>query len=222
MDGIIFDTLASSPTVLYKVSYHIGPIGWDAVITQSSSSGVIPGFEPRPGNVYLVEERRPRSSYEMFDQSTASGYAGLVVTRDFPKKLLSEHEVGESKVVWLTNLVGEGRINPTAIGILMGQVRAFIESHPRSAVIIDGIEYLISLNTYDRMLQFMHQLRDIVVTNDCMMFVPLDPRTLSPREVAMLERSMEPVVPRSEEPSDEPMIGNAEEGVLRLLDVGPR
>ncbi len=182
----------------------------------------MPGAEPRPGNVYLVEERRPKSSFDMFDQAVSSGYAGLVVTRDFPKKLLSEREVGTCRVVWLTNLVGEGRINPTAIGILMGQVRSFIEGQPRTAVIIDGIEYLISLNTYDRMLQFMHQLRDIVVTNDCMLFVPLDPRTLSPREVAMLERSMEPVIPPTEEVSEEPIIGSAEQGVLRLLDVGPR
>ncbi len=189
---------------------------------QSSSHGVMPGAEPRPGNVYLVEERRPKSSFDMFDQAVSSGYAGLVVTRDFPKKLLSEREVGTCRVVWLTNLVGEGRINPTAIGILMGQVRSFIEGQPRTAVIIDGIEYLISLNTYDRMLQFMHQLRDIVVTNDCMLFVPLDPRTLSPREVAMLERSMEPVIPPTEEVSEEPIIGSAEQGVLRLLDVGPR
>lgn len=189
---------------------------------QSSSHGINAGFEPKPGNVYLIEERRPRSSYEMFDQAMVSGFSGLVVTRDFPKKLLSEREVSECKVVWLTSLVGEGRINPTAIGILMGQIRSFIEGQPKTAVIIDGIEYLISLNTYDRMLQFMHQLRDIVVTNDSMLFVPLDPRTLSPREVAMLERSMEPVVPRTEEAVDEPILGNAEEGVLRLLDVGPR
>lgn len=200
----------------------MGLSGWDAVMPQSSSHGITPGFEPRPGNVYLVEERRPKSSYELFDQATASGYAGLVVTRDFPKKLLSERDVGPCKVVWLTNLVGDGRINPTAIGILMGQIRAFIEGQPKTAVIVDGIEYLISLNTYDRMLQFMHQLRDVVVTNDSMLFVPLDPRTLSPREVAMLERNMEPIIPHAEDTGEEHMIGGAEEGVLRLLDVGPR
>jgi archaellum biogenesis ATPase FlaH len=147
----------------------------------------------------------------------------MVVTRDFPKKLLDEQELGTCKVVWLTNLVGEGRINPTAIGILMGQIRTFIETNPKSVAIIDGIEYLISLNTYDRMLQFMHQLRDVVVTHESILFVPLDPRTLSQRELALFERSMEPIVPRSEnEVSDETMLHQGEEGVLRLLDVRPR
>ncbi|OGS52264.1 MAG: hypothetical protein A3K75_05130 [Euryarchaeota archaeon RBG_13_61_15] len=179
--------------------------------------------EPKPGNVYLVEERRPKASYELFDQALAAGYSGLVVTRDFPKKLLSEKELGTCKVLWLTNLVGEGRINPTAIGILMGQIRNFIENQPRTVVVLDGMEYLVSLNTYDRMLQFMHQLRDVVVTNESIMLVPVDPRTMSQREVAMLERSMEPIVPKSEsELHDDGMLGSGDVGVLRLLDVGSR
>ncbi len=187
------------------------------------SSAVTSCVDPKPGNVYLVEERRPKTSYEVFDQVVSSGYRGLVVTRDFPKKLISERELESCKVLWLTNLVGEGRINPTAIGIMMGQIRTFIEGQQRSAVILDGLEYLIMLNTYDRMLQFMHQLRDVVVTNDCILFVPLDPRTVTQRELALLERGMEPVVPRTEpEPADETAMEAGEDGVLRLLGAGPR
>lgn len=188
------------------------------------SSGVVIGTEPKPGNVYLVEERRPTSSYELFEQSVSAGFSGLVITRDFPKRLLEEQEVSTSKVVWLTNMVGEGRINPTSIGILMGQIRSFIETCPRTVVLIDGLEYLISLNTYDRMLQFMHQLRDTVVTHECILFVPLDTRTLDQRELALLERSMEPIQPHTEgtETAENSMMGGSEEGILKLLNVSPR
>lgn len=187
------------------------------------SSGSSMALEAKPGNVYLVEERRPKMTFELFDQALSSGYAGLVVTRDFPKKLLSEKELGNCRVLWLTNMVGESRINPTAIGILMGQVRSFIENNPRTVVVVDGLEYLISLNTYDRMLQFMHQLRDVVVTNDSIMLVPVDPRTMSQRELALMERCMEPILPKAEgEQHDESLIGVADVGVLRLLDTGSR
>ena len=197
--------------------------GWDALVSTAYGSTNIPGGEPKPGNVYLVEERRPKACFELFDQATSSGYSGLVVTRDFPKKILTEKELTGCRILWLTNLPGEGRINPTAIGILMGQIRSFIENQPRTAVVLDGFEYLSSLNTYDRMLQFMHQLRDIVVTNESMMFVPVDPRTLNPRELAMLERSMEPIVPKAEaESQDDGILNPQEEGVLRLMDVRPR
>ncbi len=191
-------------------------------MTSSLASGVTFSLDVRPGNVYLVEERRPKASYELFEHALSSGSAGLVITRDFPKKLLTEKELDSCKIVWLTNLVGEGRVNPTAIGILMSQVRAFIESQKRTVVVIDGLEYMVSLNTYDRMLQFMHQLRDLVVTNDCVLIVPVDPRTMSEREIALLERSMEVVVPRPEaELGEEPMMGSTA-GEIRLMDVEPR
>ncbi len=210
-------------TVLYKSRMSICSSGWDAAVPQTSSLGSVIGANLRPGNVYLVEERRPSNTFALYDQTIASGYAGMIITRDFPMRLAEEQDVRGSKVVWLTNLVGEGRMNPTAIGLLMGQIRNFIEANPRTVVLIDGLEYLVSLNTYDRMLQFMHQLRDIVVTHESILLVPLDTRTLGQREVAMLERSMEPIVPRSEaEGADESMIHHGEEGVLRLLDVGSR
>jgi len=185
-------------------------------------SGATFSADMRPGNVYLVEERRPKVSYELFEHALSSGCAGLVITRDFPKKLLTEKELDSCRMVWLTNLVGEGRINPTAIGILMSQVRAFIESQKRTAIIVDGLEYMVSLNTYDRMLQFMHQLRDMVVTNDCVLIVPVDPRTMSEREIALLERNLEVVLPRPESEAGEDHILSSTPGEIRLLDVGPR
>jgi len=208
-------------TILYNAKYVYLHNGWDASLASGYLSGAI-AFEPKPGNVYLVEERRPKFSYELFEQMLSSGCCGMVITRDFPKKLLTDRELSSCKLVWLTNLVGEGRINPTAVGILMSQVRAFIESNPKSAVIIDGLEYLVSLNTYDRMLQFMHQLRDIVATNDCTLFVPVDPRTLSERELALLERNLEPVAPRPEVDIQDEGILDTSNGAIRLLDAGHR
>ena len=190
--------------------------------TANGSASAI-SLEPKPGTVYLLEEKRPKATYEWLDQTVSAGYNGLVVTRDFPKKLLAENELASCRILWLTNLVGEGRINPTAIGILMGQLRTFIEGQKRTTIVLDGLEYLVSLNTYDRMLQFMHQLKDLVVTNDCIMFVPVDPRTMNQRELALLERCMEPVLPKTEvEAQEDNLVGAGDEGVLRLLDVRPR
>jgi hypothetical protein len=192
-------------------------------VSSAGSSAVGFGFEPKSGNIYLIQERKPRATFELLDQALSSGCSGLVVTRDYPKKLVDENGIGTCKVLWLTSMVGEGRINPTAIGIMMSQMRTFIESQQKTVVVLDGLEYLITLNTYDRMLQFMHQLKDIVVTNDCILLVPVDPRTLGQRELALLERNTETIIPRGEsEQPEEMVVGSGEEGVLKLLDVKHR
>jgi len=192
-------------------------------VESADASGISLNGELKPGNVYLVEERRPKISFDLFEHGLSSGCCGMVVTRELPKRLLNDRNVGNSRVVWMTNLVGDGRINPTAIGILMSQLRSFVEGHGKTIVIIDGLEYLISLNTYDRMLQFMNQLRDIVMTNDSSLIVPVDPRTLSERELALLERNLEVVVPRSSdiELQEEPLLGQ-QDAEIRVLNAGHR
>jgi len=191
-------------------------------VVSNYSPGATPSFEPQAGNAYLVEERRPRLSYELLEASLGSGFSGLVVTRELPKKLQSERDLDGCRILWMTNMVGDGRINPTAIGILMSQIRGFIEGNPKSAVLIDGLEYLISLNTYDRMLQFMHQLRDLVITSDSVLLVPFDPRTVSERELALLERNLETIIPRSEVDMPENPILDTSGGEIRLLNAGHR
>jgi hypothetical protein len=191
-------------------------------VVSNYSPGATPSFEPQAGNAYLVEERRPRLSYELLETSLGSGFSGLVVTRELPKKLQAERDLDGCRILWMTNMVGDGRINPTAIGILMSQIRGFIEGNPKSAVLIDGLEYLISLNTYDRMLQFMHQLRDLVITSDAVLLVPFDPRTVSERELALLERNLETVIPRAEVDMPENPILDTSGGEIRLLNAGHR
>lgn len=192
-------------------------------MTPAEAPGVSLSGEPKLGNVYLIEERRPKASFDFFEQGLSAGCCGMLVTRELPDKVAGDRNIGDSRVIWLTNLVGEGRVNPTAIGILMSQLRSFIEKRDRSVVLVDGLEYLISLNTYDRMLQFMNQLRDVVITNNSALIVPVDPRTLSERELALLERNLEVVVPKqSDIDVQEDSLYDSQRGEIRLLDAGHR
>lgn len=159
------------------------------------------------GFTFLVEEKRPRFSIEMCERFASEGASCLIVSRDPPSQHIGG-SLGEVKrAIWLTNLVGKDRMNPTAIGILMGEIKKFIEhSENRPVVLLDGLEYLISINTYDRMLQFIHQLRDIIVMAGAVLIIPIDTRTLSDRELALLERNLQTVIPSSDGESSENLV----------------
>ncbi|MCJ7464408.1 MAG: hypothetical protein MUO81_06670, partial [Thermoplasmata archaeon] len=72
------------------------------IVSSAGGSAVSFGLEPKSGNIYLIEERKPRATFELLDQSLSSGCSGLVVTRDYPKKLIDEKEIGTCRVLWLT------------------------------------------------------------------------------------------------------------------------
>jgi len=98
LNSAAFHRSGTWTTVLYKDASHILQHGWDAAVSSAGNSAVGFGFEPKPSNVYLIEERKPKMTFELLDQSLSSGYTALIITRDYPKKLLSEKEIGCCRV----------------------------------------------------------------------------------------------------------------------------
>ena len=144
------------------------------------------------GCAFLVEERRPKECLEICEKYASEGAKLLIICRDPPQQLLSGSPLVPARVIWLTNLPGKDRMNPTAIGVMMSEVKKFVEqSNNRAVVLIDGFEYLISLNTFNLMLQFANQLRDMFVTSGAVLIMPIDMRTLDDREQALLERDFQ-------------------------------
>jgi Protein of unknown function (DUF835) len=147
------------------------------------------GFPVERGFVYLVKEKRPGVAFAMFNEAVKHGAQGMVVTREHPNRLKQTHEFDAVKILWLTRRVGENHVDPTELIRLSMTVSKFIESTPRTVVLVEGLEYLITQNDFETVLRFVNHLHDFVLAHDCAVIIVLDPRVLSTRELALLERS---------------------------------
>lgn len=166
------------------------------------------------GSAFLVEERRPRQSIVLCEKYLAEGANLMIISRDPPQKLIEGAPIAPRKTIWITNLPGKDHLDPTAVGLLMGEIKKFVEESRRRAVIlIDGLEFLISVNTYDRMLQFISQIRDIAVTSGSILIIPFDMRTLSEREQALLERNLQVIQTPPPHEGDQVIQISSEEGI---------
>jgi archaellum biogenesis ATPase FlaH len=58
-------------------------------------------------------------------------------------------------------------------------------------ILIDGVEFLIVNNDYEKVLRMIHHITEAVMENRSRLIVSVDPRTLETRELALLERNME-------------------------------
>lgn len=183
------------------VKYPLGEwtvIGWDASLPSQDlpDQSVASNEEPMCGCAFLVEERRPKESLEICKKYVSEGAKLLIISRDPPSELLSGVAIVPERTIWLTFLSGKDRMNPTSIGVVMSEIKRFIEhSNSRAVVLIDGLEYLISLNTFNLMFQFTNQLRDMFVTSGAILIMPIDMRTLDDREQALLERDFQIITP---------------------------
>lgn len=148
-------------------------------------------YELRRGFSYLVKENKPHKSFEMFVDQVTHNIQGLCITRQHPTILRKEWGLEKTPIIWLSNQLGKVYVNPTNIGILSDTIVRFVEKSGDSVVLMDGVEFLIVNNDFEKVLRMIHHITEAVMENRSRLIVSVDPRTLDIRELALLERNME-------------------------------
>jgi CheY-like chemotaxis protein len=148
-------------------------------------------YELRRGFSYLVKETKPTKSFEIFVDQVTHNIQGLCVTRQHPTNIRKEWGLEKTPIIWLSNQLGKVYVNPSNIGILSDTIIRFVEKSGDGVILIDGIEFLIVNNDFDKVLRMVHHVTEAVMENRSRLIVSVDPRTLDTRELALLERNME-------------------------------
>jgi len=148
--------------------------------------------ELTPGRSYLIEEERPAKAFRLLTDFLGGGGGGLVITRTNPKRVRQAHDLSAGRVLWLTDREGsaEETIAPT-LERLVYEIEDFMGKQPRGAILLDGIEYLVSNNSFDAVLMFVRRLLDAISESRYAFIISLGPATLKDQELKVLEREME-------------------------------
>jgi DNA-binding response OmpR family regulator len=148
-------------------------------------------YELRRGLSYVVKEQKAVKSFEIFTDQVTHNIQGLCITRQYPAVVRQEWALEETPIIWLSNQLGKVYVNPANIGILGDTIIRFIEKSDDSVVMVDGIEFLIVNNGFDKVLKMIHRITEVVMEYKSRLIISVDPRVLDVREMALLERNME-------------------------------
>jgi len=152
-------------------------------------------FPIERGFIYLVKEKRPNIAFAVFNEAVSHGAKGMLVVREHPNRLRQTHSFNATKILWLTRRVGVDHIDPTELSLLSLEITKFVGTAQKSVVLLEGIEYIITQNDFESVLRFVNHLHDFVLAHDSAVIIVIDPRVLSTRELALLERSGRVVEP---------------------------
>jgi chromosomal replication initiator protein DnaA len=145
-----------------------------------------------PGHSYLIEEDRPDEAFRRFATFLEGGGGGLVISRTNPRRARETHGVNAQRVLWLTDRAGSAEDTiPPALERIVYEIESFLAKQSRGAVLLDGIEYLVSNNSFDAVLKFVRQLLDTFSESRYVLIVSLGPATLEEQERKVLEREMD-------------------------------
>ena len=113
---------------------------------------------------------------------------GLMVTRVFPERIRQEYPLQVTPIIWLTESPGERRIQPTSVAMLTDTLIRFMEGNPNSIVLVDGVEYLMTFNEFNKVLKSLDSLNETAWITRSRLIIAIDPKAFDAKHVAMLER----------------------------------
>jgi len=141
------------------------------------------------GCVYLVIDESAKVGYDIFKDLVEHENAGFCVTRTFPMKIRNEYKI-KTPILWLTKETGEGTLIPHNLAKLNFIMEEHIKKEANTALMLDGLEYLITHNSYEPILRFLQILNDKVAIHNSVLIIPVNPYTLDQKHLKLLEREM--------------------------------
>ena len=159
--------------------------------------GITRKYNLAPGHSYVVEESPPDMSFDAFvnivSTVDASGKkaVGLAVSRQHSDLIRQKYGLETTPIYWLATRAGQDVISPTNLGILTHTLVQFVEHNTNGIILLDGIEYLVSNNDFNKVLRTIDQVNDHISQSQAIMLIPVDPRAFDQKELALLERNME-------------------------------
>lgn len=163
-------------------------------------------YDLKPGAGYLVMEERPieggskdyflkgskpSKSISIFLDLVTHGVQGLCITRIFPKKFREEYGIEKTPILWLsTSSEYNDAINPSDLVEISHTVREFVRKSSDSVILLDGIEYLITQNSYDDVLKLIEAINDTIAQSRSRLIIPVDGSALDEQQLHRLEREL--------------------------------
>jgi hypothetical protein len=151
--------------------------------------------ELESGYNYLIEEPQPKRSFEYFKAKTGHGAKGLCISTSYPKKIIEEYGLHGATVYWLSELEFDNQsLHPRRLDFEVTRaIQNFVKSNPSSVLIIDGVEFLILINGFERVMTFIKKMNDIMSATASTLITSINPSAFSEEKLSIIEREFDRV-----------------------------
>jgi len=143
------------------------------------------------GHSYLSSDHK--ATFEVFSNLVRSGYSGLCISRTFPDEVRKAYGLQTTPIRWLAEADGPDAIAP---GDLLGislTVQDFLERATKPVIMLQGLEYLVTINGFMPILRLIQGLNDVNSQKQGVMLLLLQPDSLDNRELALLTVETQPL-----------------------------
>jgi hypothetical protein len=167
------------------------------------------------GGNYIIKSSTSDKAYRVFSGMLKKGFEGLCITTKAPDELTNNYDLGKAWIIKLA-LRGqkgvEGEDETQMMGLLalgdedreddkyifslnfnriVETIEEFLTTGEKKVVLLDGLEYILGGEELIMYIGFIAALRERLKERNSCLLIPVDPKTLSEKELGLLERETE-------------------------------
>ncbi|UCE72991.1 MAG: DUF835 domain-containing protein, partial [Methanomassiliicoccales archaeon] len=165
------------------------------------------------GGNYIIKSETSDSAYKVFSGLLKKGFEGLCITTKPPEEVTKRYDLGKAWIIKLalrgqSNIEGENEetkmMGLLAIGDeereddkyifslnfnrIVETIEEFLTTGNNKIVLLDGLEYILGGEELIMYVGFIASLRERLKDKNSCLLLPIDPKTLSEKELGLLER----------------------------------
>ncbi len=146
--------------------------------------------ELRGRGSYLIREARGETVFALLRELAAKGARPLCISRTHPKDLAA-FGVDSADCVWLTRQLEKGVAcaSPTDLVGLTTAIHRHLEGGD-AAVAVEGLEYLVSQNSFPAVLRFVQAIHEKVVSKDSYLLMSANPEAFKEADYRQLAQAV--------------------------------
>jgi len=144
---------------------------------------------------YLVMDHDPKTAYAIFSSLISEEQPGLCISTSFPAKLRREHGLEHAEVLWLSDTsTDQTTLDPKRLEFeITRTISKFVKEHEGAVMMLDGMEYLVIENGFEKVLKFLKKTSDMASMNQATIVVPISPNAFSEDEMTVLKKEFDTV-----------------------------
>jgi len=156
-------------------------------------------LEPRKDlgrrGAYLVREPKAERVFALFSDLLRAKARGLCITRIHPDDLRSRYPIGDAGFIWLSKSPGNkvrgmAVAEPSALVDIASAISDFASEGGNAAVLLEGLEYMISQNGFGSIMRFLQNVNEKIVLNDSYLLISANPAAMKEQEYRLLAKEV--------------------------------
>lgn len=140
------------------------------------------------GQSYIIKDKKKSILRSIYKDAINQGKTGMYITRTNPNIIKKKLKPKNTLLLWLTEVDTNNAINPIDIEELAYTIKKFLSKSKNTIISFEGVEYLINVLPFRKILHLFQDLKDEVALNESNLLLRFDPDLLKKKELRLIEK----------------------------------